>query len=344
MESADNLIHALGRSPSGRSTIYVVEPHGNVVFADATLPIDPSALVLDVQPADPAHDRQQAIALGPDGSAAVVDVGSNAFAAGSPASLPGDHRCPVPPYANPVSTSRGGSLPDPGVDVGRPALPAIADRDERRLRGGLHVAAITLLAALIQSRSARRRLAIEILVGLPAVGLLLGLALGSKWVGAYAIGGAVLLVLLRSWSGRRLALAGMVAITGVLGYLAIARDPANVSFLVLMLTLTVILAVGIAIGERDGRGTWIAARWTAPRWKVGLPFVWALASLTLIPVAVYIASFIPSALTAGEPQLVSGWPPGHGGETLLGLQAAMYRYHDEFRFPHGQARRGGLGL
>ena len=54
-----------------------------------------------------------------------------------------------------------------------------------------------------------------------AVGVLLGLALASKWVGAYAIGAVGLLILLRSALGRWIALAAMIALTGVLGYLAI---------------------------------------------------------------------------------------------------------------------------
>jgi hypothetical protein len=47
------------------------------------------------------------------------------------------------------------------------------------------------------------------------VGLLLGLALAAKWVGIYAIGGIVLLVLLRSALGRIAALLAMIAMTGV---------------------------------------------------------------------------------------------------------------------------------
>ena len=47
-------------------------------------------------------------------------------------------------------------------------------------------------------------------LAIPAIGVLLGLALASKWVGAYAIGGVVLLVLLRSALGRLVALAAMI--------------------------------------------------------------------------------------------------------------------------------------
>ena len=58
----------------------------------------------------------------------------------------------------------------------------------------------------------------------PIVGVLLGLALASKWVAAYAIGGFVLLVLLRSALGRVIALAGHARPDGGAGR---ARHPAR---------------------------------------------------------------------------------------------------------------------
>ena len=82
--------------------------------------------------------------------------------------------------------------------------------------------------------------------------MLLGLALASKWVGAYAIGGIFLLVLLRSALGRVVALVGMVGLTAALGYLAIQPDgngstaSANITFLVMMIGLTCLLAVAFA--------------------------------------------------------------------------------------------------
>src|SRR5690606_17482999 len=52
---ATNLVHALGETPDGSAqTVYVIEPHGNAVFADAQLSTDPVAVVLDVQPQRPS--------------------------------------------------------------------------------------------------------------------------------------------------------------------------------------------------------------------------------------------------------------------------------------------------
>ena len=82
-------------------------------------------------------------------------------------------------------------------------------------------------------------------VGLPLIGLLLGLALASKWVALYAIGGIALLILLRSALGRALIVVGLAAIAASLGYMGISTGPeatsgGNLAFLLLMIALTMI--------------------------------------------------------------------------------------------------------
>ena len=59
-------------------------------------------------------------------------------------------------------------------------------------------------------------------IAMPVIGVLLGLALASKWVAAYAIGALLLLILVRSALGRVLAILGLIGLTGVLGYMAIS--------------------------------------------------------------------------------------------------------------------------
>ena len=90
---------------------------------------------------------------------------------------------------------------------------------------------------------------------MPIMGVLLGLALASKWVAAYAIGALLLLILVRSALGRVLAILGLIGITGVLGYMAISvpaatpgGDPGfgNLTFLFIMVALT-LLAVVVAV-------------------------------------------------------------------------------------------------
>ena len=68
---------------------------------------------------------------------------------------------------------------------------------------GLFIVAAYTLFAAIWTGWWRGRLAFWL--GMPIVGVLLGLALASKWVAAYAIGALVLLLLVRSALGRVLA-------------------------------------------------------------------------------------------------------------------------------------------
>ena len=84
-DEASQQVHVLGAPPAGRSadqraTVYVIEPHANAVYADAPLPFQPSAVVLDANDLYPSSDREQLLALGGDGSTASVDVGRNEFA------------------------------------------------------------------------------------------------------------------------------------------------------------------------------------------------------------------------------------------------------------------------
>jgi hypothetical protein len=106
------------------------------------------------------------------------------------------------------------------------------------------VAAVTLFAP-IWTGAWRWRGAFWL--GLPIVGLLLGLAMASKWVGLFAVGGIGLLILLRSALGRWLIVVGLAAIAATLGYMAIATGPeatagGNVTFLLLMVGLALVAA------------------------------------------------------------------------------------------------------
>jgi hypothetical protein len=84
-------------------------------------------------------------------------------------------------------------------------------------------------------------------LAMPVVGLLLGLALASKWVAAYAIGALVLLLLVRSALGRVVSILGLIGLTGALGYLAMAGQGfGNLPFLMIMIALT-LLAVVVAV-------------------------------------------------------------------------------------------------
>jgi len=414
-DGASQLVHALGRTADDTgSTIYVVEPRGNAVFADAPLPFSPVAWALDVNGDYPATDRQQLLTFASDGAAAAVDIGQHAFAWRLPGAILGAlmagllyllarilfRRRSVAVFAGAFALADGMLF----------AQSRIAMNDA--YVGFFIVAAATLFAA-IWTGAWRGRAAF--VAGLPLVGLLLGLALASKWVGLYAIGGIGLLILLRSALGRVLIVVGLAGIAATLGYMAIAVGPeatngGNVTFLLLVIALTLLaaavavlhpiawtveevrvavagpavagIAVGLvaiplhlgataiaaavallAVGGAAAGGFWLAGRfgfgplapptdpddpaallepaapapagWLLPGALGGLPVLWAAFSLVVIPLAVYVVSYLPWAALGN--QIVPGWPPGNTGQTLADLTRAMYEYHNNLRATHAAA-------
>jgi dolichyl-phosphate-mannose-protein mannosyltransferase/protein-O-mannosyltransferase-like protein len=445
-DASTGLVHALGQAPakgssglaaspgsaepsraSGTPTIYVVEPHGNAVFADARLPFSPYAWLMDKEPERPADDRQAILVLSQGGQLATVDVGSNAFAWRFPGVIAGALLAGCLYLLGRLLFRRR------SVAVIAALLVLVDGMFFANARIAMNdtyvaffiVAALTVFALLYMEHWRGRS---ALLIGIPLVGLLLGFALAAKWVGAYAIGAVLLLVLLRSALGRLLALAGMIGLSGLLGYLAIAvpadaeNPQRNVLFLVLLVALTVLLAIAIVIrpvrmtpaehryafvamfgagalmalvglllraslpGDGlltfrnllvlgtllmlSGVGTLVAPRigeqlgfrpfgapapgefvdppspapsgWLSAGWSRGIPWTWALAALAVIPLVVYVISYVPWAMPwhATGPRLADGWPligtwpPGHGGQTFLDLQKGMYDYHNNLRATH----------
>ena len=408
-DAASNLIHVLGRTPNGKAdTVYVVEPHGNAVFADARLPFATTAWAMDVQQPYPSTDRQQLIALDAAGQLATVDVGSHAFGWRFVGVILGALTLAlIYLLARFLFRRRGVAL--------IAAFLVLADgmffANSRIAMNDVYVnffivAAYTLFAALALGHWRGRS---AVLLGLPLLGILVGLACASKWVGFYALGGLVLLVFLRSAVGRWIALGGMVALTGLLGWLAIESPDAQAPFgdaffLILMVVLTMIVAaamilrplrwsldevrfavvapavlgvlvagVGLALGARTlvlaaavlvalGLGIAgamrVAARrglgplappgpeapgieppgeppgesWLRPGAGLGIPWVWGLLCLTVLPIVVYVISYTPWVALGN--QFWGGFPPGNHGQTLWDLTIQMYNYHNDLRATH----------
>jgi hypothetical protein len=72
--------------------------------------------------------------------------------------------------------------------------------------------------------------------------------------------------------------------------------------------------------------------WLNPGRLAGIPWLYALGCLVVLPVAVYAASYSPW-IDLGN-QWWTGVPVDHNGQTLLDLTISMYHYHDELRVPH----------
>ncbi len=426
-DDATEMVHVLGRTPDGTAaTIYVIDivgsPPANAVYADAALPFEPTAWVMDAARPYPTDDREQILAFSASGAIASVDVGQHEFAWRLPGVLAGAAMAGFL-YLLARILFRRRSV---GVLV---AIISFADgmffvqsrigMNDAYVGLGI-VAAYTLFAALWTGVWRHRG---AFWIAMPLIGGFLGLALASKWVGLYAIGGIGLLILVRSALGRFLTIAALIGLTAVLGYLAI-NVPAgtgfgNLPFVAIMVGLTVVavvanvahpvawsldeirfavgapVAVGglillaaIAVGRAFSPLTlgplkvtpielggalvalalviWVAmsaaarigfgplaappdpdepaallpapspppaADWLRPGAQLGLPVVWMIACVAILPIAIYVLSYLPWAFIENH-RLFGNWPDNHTGQSLLDLTGAMYNYHNGLTAPH----------
>ncbi len=422
---ATEMVHVLGRTQDGAGwTVYVIEPHANAPYADAVLPFEPSALAWDIASERPQSDRQQLLAFAGDeaGSVATVEIGGNPFAWRLPGVVAGALMAGLLYLLARILFRRR----DVAVLAGAFALLDGMLFAHSRIGMidavlGLCLVAAYVVFALLWTERWRGRWAFWVL--LPIVGMFLGLALATKWIAAYSIGAIALLLLVRSALGRIVAIAGLVGITVVLGYMAMSVPEGqagfgNVPFLLLMVALTLVavvvtvthpiawstdefrfavlapaagavvvffgaLALGretqpVAVGPLEVTplevalvlailapvvyGLFVVAgragfgplarvpapddpvrlldppaapptAWLRPGWLLGLPLVWAAISLVVIPLAIYVASYLPWAAIENH-RIIAGFPAGHTGQTLADLTAQMYRYHDQLTAEH----------
>jgi C-terminal four TMM region of protein-O-mannosyltransferase/Dolichyl-phosphate-mannose-protein mannosyltransferase len=424
-DDATQQIHVLGRAPATEGaagddadgwTVYVIEPHANAVYADARLPagFEPAAWALDVESDYPAEDRQELLVFGADGQTATIDTGSHAFAWRMPGVIAGVLMLACLYLLARILFARRLVAVLVGAFALLDGMLFVQSRiGMNDVYVGLFILAAYTLFAAVWTGWWRWRGAFW--VAMPVIGVLLGLALASKWVAAYAIGAMALLLLSRSALGRVTAILGLIAITSVLGYLAISvpegQGLGNLPFLAMMVGLTLIAVVAavfhpiawtdeemrfavvapaalgallffgaLALGRLDdpvtigsvaitplllaillalgslavyaifrfaggiGYGPMAGPRapddpmrvleppapapdgWLRPGWLLGLPLVWAAVSLVVIPVGIYVVSYLPWAFIENH-QLWAGFPAGHTGQTLVDLTASMYGYH-----------------
>ncbi|MDO8484703.1 MAG: phospholipid carrier-dependent glycosyltransferase [Candidatus Limnocylindrales bacterium] len=428
-DEASQQVHILGRiagaagSDADPWTVYVVEPHANAVYADARLPRDfrPVALAADIEPTYPSDDPQRLLLLDGSGATAEIGLGSHAFAWRLPGVIAGALTAGLLFLLARILFRRRLVAAFAGLFVLVDGMFFVQSRiGMNDVYVGLFIVAAYTLFAALWAGWLRGRLAFWL--AMPAIGFLLGLALASKWVAAYAIGGLLLLILVRSALGRVLVILGLIAITGVLGYIAISVPEGagfgNLTFLLVMVALTLVAVVvaivhpiawtddemrfaaigpaaagalvffgALGLGRLDmsvvlgslaftplqlavalGLASpavvavfWLAGRWgfgplaalpapddpvrrleppapppdgwLRPGWGLGLPLGWGAACLVVLPIAVYVISYLPWAMIEGH-QIIPGWPAGHIGQTLLDLTGQMYRYHNDLTAAH----------
>jgi Dolichyl-phosphate-mannose-protein mannosyltransferase/C-terminal four TMM region of protein-O-mannosyltransferase len=247
-DSAAEMVEVLGTRQDGTgSTVYVVEPHGKSVFADQDVPFQPTAWVLDHSPDYPTANRGQILAFGANGETASLDIGDYAFAWRLPGVFMGAVTVGLLFLLARILFRRRSIA----VLV---ALFALLDGmffvQSRIAMNDVYVGAFILAAycvfAWLWIKPERPRWAFWTLM--PMIGVFLGLALASKWVAAYAIGALGILILARSALGRLLLIFGMIGLTGVLGWMAMAvpagsEASGNLLFTLIMIALTLATVV-----------------------------------------------------------------------------------------------------
>ena len=259
-DEASQQVHILGLAPgandAGPWTVYVVEPHANAVYADARLRdgFVPSAWGADFNPGYPSEDRQQLLVFDGAGEAAAIDAGSHAFAWRMPGVIAGALTAALLYLLARILFRRRLVAGLVGLFVIADGMFFVQSRiGMNDVYVGLFIVAAYTLFAALWTGWWRGRAAFWL--AMPVIGVLLGLALASKWVAAYAIGALLLLILVRSALGRVLAILGLIALTGVLGYMAISVPVAagatdagfgNLTFLLIMVALT-LLSVVVAV-------------------------------------------------------------------------------------------------
>ena len=424
---ATKMIQVLGRTPDGSSeTVYVVEPHSNATYADAQLPFASVSWALDATHDYPSSDREALLVASANGTIATIDVGGDPFAWRFPGVILGALTALLIYLLCRILFKRRSIAVLAGLLVAADGMFFVQSRIAMNdvYVGFFIVAAYTLFAA-IWTGWWRWRWAW--LVALPVIGVLLGLALASKWVGLYAIAGIGILILGRSALGRIILILSMIGGTVYLGNTALTAIPAvhptsgpNYLFVFVLVGLTLAsvlytvlrpvawtddetrlaiagpallgilvflgsVALGVAttpfvIHSISVEPIEIAAAlivgsgvvyllfrlagsfglgplappldpgdplslaepaapppdgWLRLGWGFGIPMVWMAATLLLLPLAVYVLAYVPWAVsTAGGPQIIAGWPPGHTGQTLVQLTQAMYNYHNDLRTGH----------
>ena len=262
----------LSSEPVGAPTIYVLEPHGNppTVYADAWLPFEPAAIVLDENQSYPSTDREQLLALDAGGKLAAVSIGRHAYAWRTPGVIAGVLMALFLYVLARLLFRRRSVAVLLGLIVLVDGMLFVQSRigmNDSYVGLGI-VGAYTIFAALWLRPGETWRHWLAFAIGIPIVGVFLGFALASKWVAAFAIGGLGLLSLSRSALGRVLLIGGLVLLTTVLGYIAISvpegGSGGNYLFFAIMVALLLIAVIANVVHP-------IAWSWDETRFAVGVP-------------------------------------------------------------------------
>jgi 4-amino-4-deoxy-L-arabinose transferase-like glycosyltransferase len=335
-DGSAQMVEALGVTPdSGQPTVYVVEPHGNAVFADHKLGFTPSALVMDHNELYPSSSRGQILAFSNQGDVAALDIGHYDFAWRLPGVIFGALTVAALYLLTRILFRRRLIAGLVGAFALLDGMMFVQSRIGMNdvYVGFFIVAAYALFAWLWLEPRAKK----WFWVLMPIIGVLLGLGLASKWVAAYAIGALGILVIARSALGRIVLLLGMIAMTAVLGWMALAvptgsSELGNVLFPLIMIVLTLATVaiiiyrpiawsddeVRFAVGAPPAAGLLIALAAIALG-RVGSSIALGPLKLTPLPLAfalvllgggAYLAFSVAGRFGLGPMAIATGGRPG----------------------------------
>jgi hypothetical protein len=254
---ATRMVHIEGtrRDPGGQPqpTIYVLEPHGNAIYADAPLGFVPVVMVVDENQQYPSTDREELLAFDAGGNVASVPVGRHAYAWRAPGVLAGVLMALFLYVLARLLFKRRTVAVLLALIVMADGMLFTQSRigmNDSYVGLGI-IAAYTIFAALWLRPGDSRRHWLAFALGVPLIGFFLGFALASKWVAAYAIGGLGILALVRSALGRLVLIGGLIFATTALGYVAISvangSSGGNYLFFLIMVALVVIAVLANTI-------------------------------------------------------------------------------------------------
>ena len=285
-QRASGLVYVAGTTEGGEHRAWPIEPHmevrgsgsiGMAVFDAAPLEGVPLAMAFDSATTAQSDDHGRLLVStageAGGGSVAVIDAGSNAFGWRLAGVIFGALLVGLVYLLAATMFSRRRIAVLAAAFV---ALDPMSYAMSRISMNDIFVATFIVAAYLVFWQIWSGRWARSAWWALPLVGVLIGLAAASKWVGFYALAGLLVLVLARSHLGRLLlvALAAIVLVIGGIGgpwpFLIVM-----LALLALALAITWVRPIRLDIGESIGALAATALTVTG----VGLAFAFAFPSV-----------------------------------------------------------------
>jgi len=258
-----NLLYVAGATPDGTPTVWTVEPHvegrndgtiGMAAFDATPLPAPALAMAFDVASTSQGDDHGRLLvsvaADGADAALVTVDAGSNAFAWRVAGVAFGTALVGLIYLLAATMFSRRRIAVLAAAFI---AVDGMSFVMSRIAMNDIFVATFIAAAYLLFWQVWSGRWRHSAWWALPLVGVLIGLAAASKWVGFYALAGLLVLVLARSPLGR-LVLVGMAALAAVVGGIGAPWPFLVVMLGVLAIALAITWAKPLRIDLRDSIG------------------------------------------------------------------------------------------